>query len=636
MALPKLSLASYLLQFLNGLASASALFLVAAGLTLIFGVTRVVNFAHGSLYMLGAYCAYTFGNALADVAGRGALSFWLGLLAAALTVALIGALVERILLKRLYDAPELMQLTATFAVVLIIRDVALYLWGAQDLLGPRAPGFAGTIEILGHSIPQYDLFLIVAAPMVLVALTLLVTRTRFGMLIRAAAENRALIATLGIDQGRLFTAVFALGAFLAGLAGALQLPREPANLGMDLAIIADAFVVTVVGGLGSIPGAFLAAALIGVTKAFCIALGDVDAFGVTFALPKLTLVVEFLIMAIVLALKPQGLLGKPPPVLVTTALPEQRALVVAPTRRAALVAGMVVLGMVILPFVRDEYSAVLMTDIVIAALFAASLQFLLATGGMTSFGHAAYFGVGAYAAALAVRAGLPMLAAVAIAPLAAGVAAVVFGWFCVRLAGVYMAMLTLAFAQIVWSIAFQWESVTGGSNGIVGIWPATWLTSRTAFYYFALAVVAIAAFVLIRVSHSPFGLALRGVRDSPLRAAALGINVVGVRWRAFALAGLFAGIAGSLFAFSKGSISPESLAIPRSVDAIVMVLLGGLNALFGPLLGAGAFTWLADSLARGTEYWRALLGALILAIVLVFPTGIGGAAHWLRQRVAGR
>ena len=631
-----MSLASFLLQFLNGLASASALFLVAAGLTLIFGVTRVVNFAHGSLYMLGAYCAYTFGNALAAVEGRGPLSFWLGLLAAALAVALIGALVERILLKRLYDAPELMQLTATFAVVLIIRDVALYLWGAEDLLGPRAPGLAGTADIAGHSIPQYDLFLIVAAPVVLVALTLLVTRTRFGMLIRAAAENRALTAALGIDQARLFTAVFALGAFLAGLAGALQLPREPANLGMDLAIIADAFVVTVVGGLGSIPGAFLAAALIGVTKAFCIALGDVDAFGVTFAFPKLTLVVEFVIMAIVLALKPQGLLGKPPPVAVTTPLPEQRTLVVAPTRHAALVAGIVVLAMAVLPFVRDEYSAVLMTDIVIAALFAASLQFLLATGGMTSFGHAAYFGVGAYAAALAVHAGLPMLAAVAIAPLAAGIAAIVFGWFCVRLGGVYMAMLTLAFAQIVWSIAFQWESVTGGSNGIVGIWPATWLASRTAFYYFALAVVTIAAFVLIRITHSPFGLALRGVRDSPLRAAALGINVVGVRWRAFALAGVFAGIAGGLFAFSKGSISPESLAIPRSVDAIVMVLLGGLNALFGPLLGAGAFTWLADSLARGTEYWRALLGTLILAIVLLFPTGIGGAAQWLRQRVTKR
>jgi len=625
------SLASFFLQFLNGLASASALFLVAAGLTLIFGVTRVVNFAHGSLYMLGAYCAYTFGNLLANVAGRGPLSFWLGLLAAALAVALIGALLEMVLLKRLYDAPELMQLTATFAVVLIIRDAALALWGAEDLLGPRAPGLAGIVELFGRAVPQYDLFLIIAGPVVLVALTLLVTRTRFGMLIRAAAENRELTSALGIDQARLFTAVFALGAFLAGLAGALQLPREPANLGMDLAIIADAFVVTVVGGLGSIPGAFLAAALIGVTKTFCTALGDVDIFGMTFAFPKLTLVVEFVIMAIVLAVKPQGLLGRPPPVLVTTPLPEQRALVIAPGRRAALVAGIVLLCLAALPFVRDEYAAVLATDIVIVALFAASLQFLLATGGMTSFGHAAYFGVGAYAAALAVRSGWPMLAAIAIAPLAAGVAALVFGWFCVRLAGVYLAMLTLAFAQIVWSIAFQWESVTGGSNGLVGIWPAAWLASRTTFYFFALSLVTVAAVVLLRITHSPFGLALRGVRDSPLRAAALGIDVSRVRWRAFALAGVFAGIAGGLFAFSKGSISPESLAIPRSVDAIVMVLLGGLNALFGPLLGAAAFTWLADSLARTTEYWRALLGMLILAIVLVFPTGIGGAVHRLRQ-----
>jgi branched-chain amino acid transport system permease protein len=626
-----LSLASFFLQFLNGLASASALFLVAAGLTLIFGVTRIVNFAHGSLYMLGAYCAYAFGNLIAGAVGRGPLSFWLGLLLAALAVALIGALLEVLLLKRLYDAPELMQLTATFAVVLIVRDAALALWGAEDLLGPRAPGLAGTVEFAGHVVPQYDLFLIVAGPVVLFALTFLVTRTRFGMLIRAAAENRVLTAALGIDQSRLYTAVFVLGAFLAGLAGALQLPREPANLGMDLSIIADAFVVTVVGGLGSIPGAFLAAVLIGVTKTFCIALGDVDLFGITFAFPRLTLVAEFIVMAIVLALKPQGLLGKAPAIPVTTPLPEQRALVVAPGRRAAVTAAIVLVALLALPFVRDEYAAVLATDIVIAALFAASLQFLLATGGMSSFGHAAYFGVGAYAAALAVKSGWPMLAAIALAPLASWLAAVIFGWFCVRLAGVYLAMLTLAFAQIVWSIAFQWESVTGGSNGLVGIWPAPWLGSRTAFYFFALTIVAAAAFVLTRITHSPFGLALRGVRDSPLRAAALGIDVARMRWQGFALAGAFAGIAGGLFAFSKGSISPESLAIPRSVDAIVMVLLGGLNALFGPLLGAAAFTWLADTLARVTEYWRALLGMLILAIVLVLPTGIGGALRWLRR-----
>ncbi len=627
-----MSLASFFLQGLNGLASASALFLVAAGLTLIFGVTRVVNFAHGSLYMLGAYCAYTFGNSLAGVAGRGPLSFWLGLFLAALAVGLIGALLEVVLLKRLYDAPELMQLTATFAVVLIVRDAALALWSAEDLLGPRAPGLAGTVELFGRGIPQYDLFLIAAGPVVLVALTLLVTRTRFGMLIRAAAENRTLTSALGVNQAMLYTAVFALGAFLAGLAGALQLPREPANLNMDLSIIADAFVVTVVGGLGSIPGAFLAAVLIGVTKTFCIALGDVDLFGITFAFPRLTLVAEFVVMAIVLAVKPQGLLGKAPPAPATTALPEQRTLVVAPGRRTAVAAAILLVALVALPFLRDEYAAVLMTDILIAALFAASLQFMLATAGMTSFGHAAYFGVGAYAAALAVKSGWPMPAAIAIAPATSLIAAVIFGWFCVRLAGVYLAMLTLAFAQIVWSIAFQWESVTGGSNGLVGVWPAPWLGSRSVFYLFTLLVVAVAAWLLTRITHSPFGLAVRGVRDSPLRAAALGIDITRIRWRAFALAGGFAGIAGGLFAFSKGSISPESLAIPRSVDAIVMVLLGGLNALFGPLLGAGAFTWLADSLTRATEYWRALLGILILAIVLAFPSGIGGAAQRLWQK----
>ena len=402
-----MTLASLTIQLLNGLASASALFLVAAGLTLIFGVTRIVNFAHGSLYMLGAYIAYSSGAALAESFGRGPAAFWSGAIVAALAVAAIGALIEMLLLKRLYDAPELLQLTATFGVVLIVRDVALAIWGAEDLLGPRAPGLAGTVELLGRPVPQYDLFLIAAGPLVLVALTWLITRTRFGVLIRAASENRTLTSALGIDQAKLYTAVFALGAFLAGLAGALQLPREPANLGMDLAIIVEAFVVTVVGGLGSIPGAFLAALLIGLTKALCIALGTIEFAGITFAFPKLTIVAEFVVMAIVLALRPHGLLGTPPSAPVTTPLPEQRELVLPPGLRDAWIAGAILLACVVLPFVRDDYAAVLATDILVAALFAASLQFLTGTGGMTSFGHAAYFGVGAYAAALAVKHGWP-------------------------------------------------------------------------------------------------------------------------------------------------------------------------------------------------------------------------------------
>ena len=623
-----MSLPSFVAQLLNGLAGASALFLVAAGLTLIFGVTRVVNFAHGSLYMLGAYVAYT----LVATFGGGALGFWGAVVLAALVVAAIGAAIEAFLLKRIYAAPELLQLAATFGVVLIVRDATLAAWGAEDLLGPRAPGFRGAVELFGARIPSYDLLLLVVGPGVLAGLWWLIARTRFGVLLRAAAENRVLASALGVNERLLFTAIFALGALLAGLAGALQLPREPANLGMDLAIIAEAFVVTVVGGLGSIPGAFLAALVIGLTKALCIALGTIELFGIEFAFPKLTLVAEFVVMAIVLVVKPHGLLGTlpaPPP---TTGVPEFRALVIPPGVRAGMGALIALALAACLPWTGDEYRLVLATDILVFALFTASLQLLMGTGGLASFGHAAYFGLGAYATALATRNGLPIGAALALAPLIALAGALVIGWFCVRLSGVYLAMLTLAFAQIVWSIAFQWDSVTGGSNGVVGVWPPEWLAGRRAYYWFALSIIAAALAAIAWIAHTPLGYALRASRDSPLRAEALGIDVRRIRLTAFALAGAFAGLAGGLFAFSKGSISPETLAIPRSVDALVMVLLGGLNALAGPLLGAAAFTWLADTLPRATEYWRALLGVTILVLVLVFPMGIGGALNALLAR----
>ena len=618
--------ASFFVQLLNGLAGASSLFLVAAGLTLIFGVSRIVNFAHGSLYMLGAYVAWSF----AAWQGPRPLGFWGGVAVAVVAVAAIGAAIERMLLRRIYAAPELLQLAATFGVVLIIRDAALALWGAEDLLGPRAPGFAGVIDFFGRPVPTYDLLLIAVGPLVLGGLWALVTHTRFGVLIRAATENRALAGALGIDEARLFTAVFAVGAGLAGLAGALQLPREPANLGMDLAVIAEAFVVTVVGGLGSITGAFLAALLIGLVKSACVVLGSVDVGFTVIAFPKLTLVAEFVVMAIVLALRPYGLMGRAPATPPTTPIAEFRELVRPPGRPTAMVALAVLAAAALLPLTGDEYRLVLATDILVFAVFAASLQFLMGTGGMASFGHAAYFGLGAYGAALAARHGAPMFAAIAAGPLLALAGALLFGWFCVRLSGVYLAMLTLAFAQIVWSIAFQWDAVTGGSNGLIGIWPTPPFTDKAAYYGLALGVTAAALAAIAWIAQSPLGYALRASRDSPLRAEALGIDVRMTQWAAFGLAGAFAGLAGALYVFSKGSLSPDTLAIPRSVDVLVMVLIGGLNALAGPLLGAAAFTLLQDILVRLTEYWRAVMGAAILLIVVVAPAGIGGLSRLFR------
>jgi branched-chain amino acid transport system permease protein len=622
-----LTLSAIFVQLLNGLAAASSLFLVAAGLSLIFGVTRIVNFAHGSLYMLGTYTAYS----LVQAFGGGIAGFWGGVLAAGLLVGAFGALVERLLLSRLYHAPELLQLLATFALVLIIGDFALWAWGPEDLLGPRAPGMEGALAIAGRRVPEYDLFLILLGPVVLGLLWLLLTRTRWGTLVRAATEDREMAGALGVNQAWLFTSVFALGSFLAGLGGAIQIPREPAVLTMDLTILADVFVVVVVGGMGSIPGAFLAAVIIGVLKAMCIGIGNVSVFGIDFSFSKLTLVVEFIVMAVVLVIRPWGLFGRQQGVPRGAAAVEPPLQFPSPAMLKGLVAGLLVLAL--LPLASDRYTLVLATDILVFALFAVSLHFIMGPAGMHSFGHAAYFGLGAYGAALLFKHALPMEAALLLAPLVGGLGALAFGWFCVRLSGVYLAMLTLAFAQIAWSVVYQWDDFTGGSNGLVGVWPAPWLASKTAFYYLALLLCAGGTLLLWRIVYSPFGYALRAGRDSPLRADAIGIDLRHQQWLGFALAGMFAGLAGALFAFSKGSISPDTLSIPRSVDGLVMVLMGGIQTLTGAVAGAAAFTWLQDSISRQTEFWRALLGGIILLLVLAFPQGIAG---FVRERWEAR
>jgi branched-chain amino acid transport system permease protein len=281
--------------------------------------------------------------------------------------------------------------------------------------------------------------------------------------------------------------------------------------------------------------------------------------------------------------------------------------------------------LLVLPVLATPYTVILGIDILVFALFAASLHFMMGPAGMVSFGHAAYLGLGAYGAALLLKnAGMPMEIALLAAPLLAGAGALVFGWFCVRLSGVYLAMLTLAFAQIAWSVVFQWDGFTGGSNGMVGIWPAEWLSGKTAFYYMALVLCGGGIWMLRRMLFSPWGYALRAGRDSPLRCDAIGMDLARLQWSAFVVVGMFGGLAGAVYAFSKGSISPDSMSIARSVDGLVMVLLGGVQTLSGPVVGAVVFTWLQDTIARNTDYWRALLGLTIIVLVVAFPQGIVG------------
>ena len=607
---------------LNGLATGSMLFVVACGLSLIFGVTQIVNFAHGSFYMLGAYIAYTLTSYWV---GSG-LGFWGSVVASAAIVGAIGGIVEFVILRRLYKAPELLQLLATFGVVLVVQDATRYLWGNEDLIGPRAPGLRAAVEFLGIRFPSYNLFLMFLGPAILGLLWLVFHRTRWGTLVRAATEDREMVGALGVNQRWLFTSVFILGSALAGLGGAVQLPRDSANLGMDLNLLTEAFVVVVVGGLGSIQGAFVAALLIGV----------IQSFG-TLLMPSMTLVTIFIVMTVVLVFRPYGLAGKPQVIVREPRLADGTTLSPGGREQAIYWAlgGAVVL---VAPFMLGSYGVTLLIETLIFILFAASLHFLVGPAGILSFGHAAYFGLGAYFVALGVKYfSLPFLPALVLAPIAAGLGAALFGWLCVRLSGTYRAMLTLALAQIVWSVAWQWISVTGGDNGILKVWPDTWARSHTLYLYLTFALVAAALFMLRRAIFSPFGYAVRASRDSPSRSVAIGIGIRRTQWLAFIVAGAAAGLAGALYAFAKGSVFPDVVSIALSVDGLVMLLLGGLERLSGPIVGAAGYHWLLAELQRTTEYWRAPLGIVIVLAIIFFPHGIAGMFQkmWplLRQRM---
>jgi branched-chain amino acid transport system permease protein len=283
-------------QAVSGLTTAMFLFLIASGLSLIFGVLRVLNFAHGTFYMLGAYGAYQFMQWL----GPGPGMFWVAVLGAALAVAILGGLVERLLLRHLYDREELYQLLFTYALVLVLSDVAKIVWGTQQKGVVRPPELTGAVSLFGATIPYYNLFILALGLAVAVTFWLVLQRTRMGRLIRAAALDRETLGALGVNVSALYTGVFVIGSFLGGLGGALVAPVRTIVPGMDTEIIVEAFVVVVIGGLGSFWGTFLGALIY----------GQVLSFGILF-FPRFSIFAVFALMAAVLILRPWGLLGRP-------------------------------------------------------------------------------------------------------------------------------------------------------------------------------------------------------------------------------------------------------------------------------------------------------------------------------------
>jgi branched-chain amino acid transport system permease protein len=511
----------------------------------------------------------------------------------------------------LYGVPELYQLVATFGLSLTLHDVMRWGFGPAEVFAPRFPGLKGAIEVGGEYFPQYQALTIVLGPLVWLGLHLLLTRTAFGTRVRAATQDRGMLAALGINPAPLMLGTVVLGCALAGLGGALQLPREPANLQMDVNVVVETFVVVVTGGLGSISGAFFAALLIGLVHAFGISL-----------IPQATLVLVFVTMALVLALRPQGLLGK-----ALDAGPKDvahRFHRVPGTRRGFLLVSAAVVVFADIAWLAGDYWQSLVSDALIMVILGVSLQAMMALGGLVSFGHAAFFALGAYGAALAHTVwGFSLPGALAVGCTGAFCVAATFGGVLVRSTGVYLAMLSLALAQVVWAAASQWVTLTGGDNGLIGLQLVNG-DSRPLFFALLVGLALLSIAALARLSRSTMGAALQAVRDAPQRAAASGLPVQWIKYRIYVESATLAGLAGGLFAAHQGAVFPSVAAVSTSVDALLVILLGGVHQLWGTVAGATILVWAAAELGRGFVYWRGALGLLVMVIMVAAPSGLLG------------
>ncbi|MGD1712317.1 branched-chain amino acid ABC transporter permease [Dapis sp. BLCC M172] len=286
-----MTISTFIIFCLNGLTNGMLLFLISAGLTLIFGVMGILNFAHGSLYMLGAYLTFS-------LVTHG-LNFWIALIFAPMAVAIIGAIIESIFVRRIYHQDVSFQLLLTFAFVLLINDLVRLVWGSAPLTTPTPELFAGTVQIFDRPYPAYNLLIIILAPLVGISLWLFLSKTRLGKIMRAVAQDRVMAGALGINVPQLFTRVFMLGAWLGGVAGVLVAPLRTLNPAMADNVIIESFIITVIGGLGSLPGALVGALLLGL----------VNSFGILIA-PRAQVAFPFILMAITLLFRPQGLFGK--------------------------------------------------------------------------------------------------------------------------------------------------------------------------------------------------------------------------------------------------------------------------------------------------------------------------------------
>jgi branched-chain amino acid transport system permease protein len=606
----------FVAQLLNGLVYGVLLFLIAAGLSLIFGLMNVVSLAHGSFFMLGAF----FGLSIFKVTG----SFWLALILAPIPVIILGVLMELLFLRPLYRRGHLDQVLLTFGFTFVFLDLVQTLWGRTVLRLPVPDALQGTVQIGIGVFSAYRLCLIGFGFAIALLLWLFLERSRIGAMVRAGVDDAVMAAGLGANIPALFTGIFGLGVALAALGGIAAAPVIGLYPGMDSEILIPAFIVIVIGGMGSLRGAFVGSLLIGIA----------DTFGKAY-FQSIALFLIYLAMTAVLLIRPQGLFGIKytdiaiAPAIATTSRPS--------TVQRSAVEFLVLLALLALPFLMTDYPRALISEIFIFAIFAMSLDLLLGFTGLMSLGHAAFFGLGAYAVAvLGTQFGVNAWLGVAAGIVVAGCGAALIGFFCVRTGGIPFLMLTLAFSQLVFSVALKWRDVTGGSDGIaIADKPSYFgfdLSNSLVMYFMALSFFALTYWGLRRLLNAPLGHAFVGIRENEQRMAAIGYPTRAYKLISFTIAGAIAGLAGGLYAIFNGFISADAVYWTASGDILIMTMLGGAGTLIGPAVGAAIVLLMKNVVSSYSDHWLAIIGVTFICCVMFFPGGLWGSLRTLQWR----
>ena len=621
---------AFINSIFNGVTLAGLYFLVASGFTLVFGLMRNVNLAHGSLYLLGAYIGY-------EVAQR--TGIWLlGVGAGSAAMAVVGLLMQVFIFRRL-EGDELRQTLVTLGISIVAADLMLAIWtgityqigipswldGAVKLPIITTVRSNGTAVMMTY--PFYRLVVLAVAIVIGVGLWLMINRTRIGTMIRAGVDDRSMLSASGINVHMVFAVVFAVGAGLAGFAGVVGGSALSIAPGEDVRYLLASLVVVIVGGMGSITGAAIGALLVGLA----------EQIGLVY-LPTYGIVLTFIIMVVTLAFRPQGIMGRAlPSGAPILALDQPNKAVVASARLGPVHIALAT-ALILYPAIASEF---FLTQIgaysLIWGLLALSMMLLAGYGGMVCLAQITTAGVAAYTVAIfgtnnmnIYGFGWPWWVLVPFAVLLAATVSAIIGAISVRTEGIYTIMITLAIAAAFFYFAQQNYGLLNGHSGYAGIptphfWGINW-RDPLPFYYLCLFVASAAYAAVLYCSRSTFGLALQAIRDNGRRMRAVGFDITAHKVVAYFYSGIIAGLAGVLLVWFNGRVSPGTVGVFQAVNVLVIAVIGGLRHPIGPFLGA-VFVVLIQTFAIdivGAERYNTLIGLVFLAIVFVSPDGLLG------------